>query len=47
MTASVQFDLDPGSSGQMRRASSGHWRSAVLCVKNIVGSRRVSTMESS
>ena len=32
-------------SGQMSRASSGHWRSAALCVKKMVGRPSVSTME--
>ena len=34
-------------SGQMRRASSGHWLSAALWVKNTVDMPRVSTMENS
>ena len=41
------FDLELGSSGQMRFASSGHWRSVALWVKKMVGSPSVSTMESS
>ena len=47
MTPLVQLDLESGSSGQMRCASSGHCRSAALCVKKMVGSPRVSTIESS
>ena len=37
MTALVRLALESGSSGQVRRASSGHCRSAVLCVKKMVG----------
>ena len=45
VTADMQLELQCGWSGQMRRASSGHWPSAALRVKNTVGSPRVSTIE--
>ena len=41
-TALLRLELHSGSSGQMRRASSGHWRSAALWVKDIVGRPSVS-----
>ena len=43
-TALLRLVLESGSMGQMRHASSGHWRSVALCVKKIVGRPRVSTM---
>ena len=42
--ALLWLELELGSSGQMRRASSGHWRSAALCVKKMVSRPSVSTM---
>ena len=42
--AFLRLELESGSSGQMRRASFGHWRSAAVCVKKMVGRPIVSTM---
>ena len=47
MTAFVRAERESGLLGQIRRASSGHCRSAALCVKKMVGRPRVSTMEMS
>lgn len=45
-TALLRLDLHCcWLSGQIRHASSGHWPSAELCVKNTVGIPRVSTIE--
>ena len=46
MTALARAVSESGLSEQMSPASSGHWRSAALWVKMMVGKPSVSTMES-
>ena len=40
----VRLLMESGSSGHMKLASSGHCRSAALCVRNTVGRSSVSTI---